>query len=421
MNLGTITYDEASKWNTSQYVIPETGIYHIIVAVVGHCVADAGVTVDECDMTARLMKNNATILLSTYNHWFDDSLNGFVSYLDTGYISLVAGDVINMYVDIWLQATNVSNPGMCGVNFGTHYPNTEFTLNWDKRGLLQPIGETLEVSKWMPDMTQIDFVKGLKEAFNLRFFVDKYNQKIYIEPADTFYSTTIVDLTPFINFTKPFKLENLSQNYAKKIWLQWKTDVNDEAIKQYLISNAIPFRKEINNSSAYNIPGEEFFENSVFSYAVEQKAFGYYVDPWSLISKFGNPNDDTLKRPLYRNPSGMPVLLDWIGPQAFSYGTWSYNGTSKSTTPRCTQIDMNDVFPLCFAKTIHWIDRGKLLTVEAKLPFNILSQFSRVLNTAADEGFRPTYQLLVDGQYLYGIINKITTNGNISEIELLIK
>jgi len=417
------TTDEANAWTTDEYVVPEDGIYRFIGRVTGYLITEAPtltVTGSSFDMT--LLKNGVTTLASDSQSWADTSLNAYQSNYDTGYLTLVKGDIITLSVQTSVQATNST-----GINLwfdqgtaATGASDTYITLDWSKYNQMLGINDTVVVAEWLPNVTQMTFIKGVKDAFNLRFFVDRAKQIIYIEPADTFFGATVVDLTPYQDYSKDPVIENISKNYSKKCILRWKQD-SDRAIDEYRTANDIPFTKEITNSSIYCNPGEEYFDNSCFGYAPTLKALGYYMEDWDLPSLWGAKVDETLERPLYRNPLSINPLLDWVGMTANISGSWSYSGAAQVNYPKVTQLDMTDLYSSYFIKSFHWIDKGKIVTIQCRLPQTILMQFMMVLNTAADEGHRPTYRFKIEDKYYYGIINSVTTNGELSECELLLK
>jgi hypothetical protein len=417
----TETTDEANAWATSQYVIPETGIYRFIGRVSGYLIAQGGLTIISSGFDMAL-KRGATTIASDSQSWADNSLNGYQSNYDTGYITCTKGEIFTLSVQTNAQ---VDNPSGSPLYFdqGTDASGlsaTNITLDWSKYNQMLGLNDTVIVKDWLPDIPQIDFLKGIKDAFNLRFFVDRSNQVVYIEPADTFYSDTVIDLTPYQSFENTSQIENVSENYASKIYLQWK-ETEDGAVKEYKTANDIPFRKEILNTSAYNKPGFENFENPVFGYAPTLKALGYYLPAWDLPSLWGSKIDDILDRPPYRNKINVSVLLDWVGLTANPEGSWDYVGAAQATYPKVTQLDMSDLYASYFIKSFHWIDKGKIITIECKLPQTMLMYFTQVMNTAASEGFRPTYKFMIEDKYYYGIINRVTTNGEISEMELILK
>lgn len=417
----TETADGAAAWTTSQYVIPETGIYMLVGRVTGYLVAQGGLTITDSFFDMAL-KRGATTIASDSQSWADASLNAYQSNFDTGYITCQAGEVFTLSVQTRVYSNNSTGVSLY-FDQGTAAigaSDTYITLDWGKYNQMPGLNDPVVVAEWMPDISQMAFLRGIKEAFNLRFFVDRNRQVVYIEPADTFFSSTVVDLTPYQSFEKDPVIENVSQNYTKQCIFRWK-QTDDEAVKEYRTAKDVPFTKEVNNSSAYNIPGYEYYDNSVFAYAPTLKALGYYLLDWDLPTLWGLRIDEVFERPPYRNPNLPSVLLDWVGLTANPAGSWDYVGAAQATYPKVTQLDMSALYDAYFMKSFHWIDKGKIVTIEARLPQTILTQFQTVVNTASSEGFRPTYRFKIEDKYYYGVINQVTTNGYMSEIEILIK
>ena len=423
LKMTTESDDQANAWTVNQYVVPEDGIYRFKGRITGYCVIqDAAVTITNSAIDVLIKINGVTRSTDSQN-WGDGSLDGYQSNFDLGYLTLAKGDIITIHVNTTAQGTNSNYADAKYFDHGTMLGGAAITyleLDWSIYNLMPGLNDTVYVSKWLPDIKQIDFLKGIKEAFNLVFFVDNYNRNIYIEPKDQFNSNTVMDLTPYMSYENDPRIDLISQNYYKKTILQWKDSSGDKAMEGFILSNPVPFTKEINIASSYAQPGKEDIYNSVFGCAPSLRALGYYLPDWDLPSLWGSQIDSILKRPLYRNYNLPNVLLDWKGLTANPSGTWLFDGVYRTTYPKVVQLNYNDLVNSYFIKTLHRIDGGKIATIETYLPMTLLSQFSRVVNVATDEGFRPIYMFTWEGNDYYGIINKVTTNGDKSEIELIL-
>ena len=112
-------------------------------------------------------------------------------------------------------------------------------------------------------------------------------------------------------------------------------------------------------------------------------------------------------------------IVNWKGMTAGL--TWYYETETKNTYPKIAGLSWSDIYATYWQKFYHYIDKGKLFTLKMKLKPGMLSQFFAVINTATSEGFRPTYQIEIDGIKNYFFLQKITSDGEVAECELILK
>jgi hypothetical protein len=352
-----------------------------------------------------------------------EHLDAITHPLDSWYVWLNKGDTVTFY--LWIQAvahnTDTSDQSF---RFGYVSAGTVCVLNWTDRNLLYGEGAPMIPQEWMPDVKQADFIKAIKEIFNLRFFVDRFKHKVYIEPVDTFFTDNVVDLTPYQIFDTEPKVEELSLEYTKKINLKWIEDDTDLAVKEYRLQNTEIYDKNITLNSEYVKVGITDMINSLIAYTPFMTPVGY-MNPayaWILPTIWGAKIDTTLKYPSVRNPSAWkPRLFKWEGMTANPGGTWTYGSTPYTTYPKVSQLNMEDVYLAYWQKTIHWIDKGKLIPIYIRIPQFLLNQLMTVVNDSATEGFRAKYKFTINGEVTYGILNNIETDGIKAKCEFLVR
>lgn len=91
----------------------------------------------------------------------------------------------------------------------------------------------VEMNRNLPDVSQIDFLKGLKQLFNLYFYTDVENRTVYIETRDQFYSSTAVDWTDKLDPKKEITTNYIGESYGKTIRYRYKEDNKDGFVAQY--------------------------------------------------------------------------------------------------------------------------------------------------------------------------------------------
>lgn len=85
----------------------------------------------------------------------------------------------------------------------------------------------------LPDMAQLDFIKGLKEMFNLVFVADTNTRTIYFEPRDDFYNQSAEDWSALLDNSQPIKGELMGSGLAKQMIYKHKDDSRDGLVKAW--------------------------------------------------------------------------------------------------------------------------------------------------------------------------------------------
>jgi hypothetical protein len=418
--------DEASAWilGTNSYTINEDGTYNFKLYIKTNWSATnkSQLTINSQNITILLYKTDGiTPTLLGQKAWSDytgaDILTLGEFTFENVFAHFEVGEYAYFQVDAQMNLTETSGSNQTVTLFLT--TDSQLTLVWDQRCLYMGIGKTVDVASMLPDVTCIDFVKAIKQAYNLKFMPDLMNQVVYIENGDDTYTDNEreilnVDLSEV-------KTENIANNYKSVLNLRLKKDTGDNAIEIYLKTHSEPYVKQITLSSEYAEKGIEDYENNLFGYTVAD--YCYFLTPAvaSVLRIFGK--EDTVTEydytPAYRTTGFVPRLLRWVG--LTSGSTWYLDGGSRSTWPKATTIDMAALYSTNFQKTFHLIDRGKLLTIEGKSDISLVQQFITVVNDINSEGFRAMYKIAVNGEYLYGYLNKIEFNGVKMRLELIIK
>lgn len=243
--------------------------------------------------------------------------------------------------------------------------------------------------------------------------------------AMTLFTEKIVDLTEYVDF-ESIETELISKNYSNKIIFKFKDDTSDQAYVEYLKTASSPGQKEVTLSSVYTKKGEEtreqYFSSIISagaSYTIEGGTLpriwrNYPLAPPTVFDRMVNFN---------------PRIVHWEG--LTSTFTWYlYNESlqaleTKTSYPKITGLDFNDatnpVYADYWLKFMHYIDKGKLFTVRMKVKAGFLTQFLTVIKTVYDEAFRPTYQIEISGVKHNFFLQRITSDGNMAELELILR
>jgi hypothetical protein len=402
--------DEGDNYSADKYTVPETGSYRFELSVKGKegTVYLSGITVTSTYLRISIMRNGAVIARAESTA-ITDTLS-----VDTSLIHCTAGDIITSEIFEVISGDSTHDADQTlyiGVDDGVFKNIGGNTTRY------AGIGQTRIISELLPDMTQVDFLAAIRDVFNLRFWTDKRRQKVYIEPWDKFLSSTVIDITDLIDF-QSFDTEFISSAYNKNIVFRWKDDEIDAAYKEYLKYNTNgPGKKELQLKS-------EFAKRDI----------GYIDHPFSSLimgymQSLGNYNVQFPRifneLPIYpfimfdRKTGFNTRLVEWKGLTAGL--SWNYNGTIKTSYPKIQPLDWNYIYSAYWMKFMHYIDKGKLLTVKMKVKPGILGQFFTVIDTAENEGFRPTYKIRIKGVDNYFFMQKITSDGLKAECEFILK
>lgn len=433
--IGAETEDEGGDFNlgTNQYTAPEDGTYRFQAGIDVLSTMNDSIqwTVLDEEISWVIRKNGSDILASFTDAGITIFDSPALFTLDTGYIHLTAGDTIEIFIELYVEATNIDPGTVIGHLRVQASATLSFLKNvWDDRNLWPGIGKTLAPEIYLPDIDTVAFLKGLKEGYNLRFFMDRNNRTIYIETSDDFYGDTEVDWTDKIDYSEEPSFEIIVFNYEKEQVFQWKPDSNDKAYSNYVAENGIPFKKILTLDSQYAKPGSLTRENSQFSPTIvgNMNQIGHFDGKIPRI--FGSEDfvSETKPYPPYRPKKWLPRLFEWKGMVALTTGSFNWHsdiedvsGTLYTTFPSVETPDMSDLFDAHWLEDFRRIDRNKLVTpVLIIKPYEFIP-FTTVVGTAANEGFRAKYKLNINGQDMFYIISRITMDGDRVKCEFMQK
>lgn len=118
----------------------------------------------------------------------------------------------------------------------------------------------------LPDVLQLDFIQGLKEAFNLHFYADVNSRTVYFEPRDDFYNGTPIDWSSKLDNRKEIVTTFLGSTLSKIMRYKYKQDSNDKIVETWNKQNGKYFGAEdvdVNNVFAKDDIQE--VENTLFA------------------------------------------------------------------------------------------------------------------------------------------------------------
>ncbi len=424
VSLQSVVTDEKTAFFTSSnsYVVPEDGTYNfkLVVQTNWSATQKTQLVINTQAVIIKMYRTRDSVLTDLDYHaeysYGSDILTLGTFTFENKFHHFELGDVIHFTVQLEQNLTNNLGSTQTVTAFLT--TNTSLTLVWDDRCLYTGIGKTIVIADLLPDVTMLQFVQAVKEAYNLRFMPDMLRQVVHIDNMDDTYSQNVRTLEN-VDF-ESLETESISANYKSVLELKLKRDDADNAVVEYVKKHGEPYLKTINMSSVYCQKGIETYENSLFAFTVNGSC--PYMNPalTDLIRIFGsNAYMEYQYVPEYRSTGFVPRILRWSG--LTSGTTWYLDGTQKTQYPKAVTIDMTSLFTTNFQKTFHLIDRGKLIRAEMKASARMMQEFVTVVNDIDEEGFRAMYELEYGLQKLYAYLNKIEFNGDRAIMELIIK
>jgi hypothetical protein len=186
------------------------------------------------------------------------------------------GDTIQMHTKIRYKTKNSHASGdnfefdfYLGNEYGSASNKSFYSIEFEPE--IVEYGQQYDISKVIdPELKQIDFVKGIAHAFNLKISTDEEIKSINIEPFDEFYQPLgdAIDWTHKLDRSKEAKDKWLKTDIKRDLIFKYKTDGADAMVQH----RAVTYFNEIQDeypyyevlSSAFEM-GESVFENPFFA------------------------------------------------------------------------------------------------------------------------------------------------------------
>ena len=180
------------------------------------------------------------------------------------------GDRIRITLGIRLNAPDANQNFITYVfyraNSGSH-----LDVNFNAEYLAY--GQTYDLSNLMnKEYKQVDFIKGITHAFNLKMTTNESTKIINIEPADSFYQTygygNAVDWTYKLDRSRETQDKFLKSDIKRNVVFKYKTDSNDKKVEHRGntffngILDEYPYQEQLPSNFE---KGDSVFENPFFA------------------------------------------------------------------------------------------------------------------------------------------------------------
>lgn len=423
IEFGTETTDEGGGWDNDTYTVPEDGTYKFktSVTLLNNAPSNPSFTITSESATISIIHKRgavetvlATISAAAYTG--TELLQNIEYELTTKYYHMIAGDEV--FVQLYINC-NVNNTGGSpeDLTIGVKSVDSTFENIWNNVNKYAGINKNMSLEEMLPDVTQLDFLAAIRDIYNLRFWMDKSNKTLHIEPWDQFLTDQIVDITNLIDHDNP-ATEMISPYFSKYIDLKWKNDDSDEAYTEYLKENTNgPGLKQIVLTSEFcksNIDSREHRFSSIIT-GKNSMIGEFLTDVPRIWNKVPNYVDLDYDRKVNFNTR----IVHWDGLTAGF--TWYFDASTKTSYPKISGLDWDDIYLAYWQKIFHKIDKGKLLPLRVRIKPAFLSQFVTKINNVQAENFRPKYKATINGIENYYRLQKITSDGELAELELFLE
>ena len=294
--------------------------------------------------------NNSTRSTNQYNTVITDFAD--LSSVNITDQWLNKGDKIRLTTGFKITDTNDNDQNFAINVYHRVKSNDNFNIKFSPKRV--EYGQTYDLKNVLdPSHKQIDFVKGIAHAFNLKMTTDSNKRTVFIEPFDTFYKdyADAIDWTYKLDRSKEVTDKWIKSDLKRDIIFKYKTDTSDKTVETRGdrwfkgIKDEYPYQETLPSTFE---KGEIIFENPFFAGTYNGKDqdttgntgnSGSYSDvPFSGCLWAENTYAETLGRPDKGN-NFMPRLLFWnkYSPDADSSGikfakvqTWSDAGSTNA-------------------------------------------------------------------------------------------
>ncbi len=241
--------------------------------------------------------------------------------------------------------------------------NAQYSISLNSEAV--EYGQTYDLDKVInKDYKQIDFIKGIAHAFNLKMTTDETTKTVNIEPFNTFYKdyADAIDWTYKLDRSKQIEDKWIKSDLKRDVVFKYKTDSKDKKVERRGeewfdgIKDEYPYQETLPKTFE---KGESKYENPFFAgtyNAKDQDTTGGQLDTAFSACLWEEITDPTY---LYRPDKGyefLPRLLYWnkyspANPSAFSQKqasiqTWAstidvvHAGSAVSPSPF-----LSDIYP----------------------------------------------------------------------------
>lgn len=253
------------------------------------------------------------------------------------------------------------------------------------------------------EVKQLDFIKGVKQLFNLHLYTDPAGKMVYIEPRDDFYSGPVLDWTDKVDWSKNIEMEELGGDLGGNFVLAYKegdpqVEALDAKTGTKYAQYAVPILNTVNKQDDY-IVSNEFFTPAII------RAGGYAAARSVALLQIGDPEETEDETPYQRDMSFEPKIVKYEGRVMLTGGErWYYPDGEDTKVPVVAfqdekvnlGFDGEDGLNRYYRENIELYNRGRRLTLHLYLTPRDVESFTVLTDDKRD--FRATILLRMYGE-----------------------
>ena len=281
----------------------------------------------------RVIENNVFVSKTIKSEQFllrPQDTTAKIMKIETDFIDVTPGEQIGVKAKIILA------PNEGGFNMTLKEQNTFFSNDISSQAFE---GDLIDFSENLPDINQLDFVKGIKDLFNLYFLYDADTRTVFIEPRDEFYKSRAIDWTDKFDKSKNEEITYLNGNLKKIITYRYQDDSNDGWVQQIESENDIIIASnEITNPNKF-VNGEQNAGTNLFAPTI-MRPFDYIG---LLVSKVPTLNKDAIIPPdiSEKTTNFKTRILYFDSVRTTETGeSWFFEGVERTDYPYFFSVDV---------------------------------------------------------------------------------
>ena len=143
------------------------------------------------------------------------------------------GDKIRLTAGLKITSTSDNSQNYEMTTFTRSSSSSTFDISLNSEAV--SYGQTYDLDKVISkDYKQIDFVKGIAHAFNLKMTTDETTKTVNIEPFDTFYKdyADAIDWTYKLDRSKQIEDKWIKSDLKRDVVFKYKTDSKDKKVER---------------------------------------------------------------------------------------------------------------------------------------------------------------------------------------------
>lgn len=262
------------------------------------------------------------------------------------------------------------------------------------------------------EVKQLDFIKGVKQLFNLHLYTDSIGKTVYVEPRDYFYSGPVVDWTDRVDYAKTIEMEELGGDLGSNFVLAYKegdsqVEARNTSTKSKYAQYSTPILNTVSKQEDYTV-SNEFFTPAIIGPG------GYPGAKQAVLLQVGDPNEMENEEPYVRDMTFEPKIVRYNGMATLpGLQRWYYPDKADTRVPVLAfqdetvnlGFDGENGLNRYYRENVELYNHGRRLTLYLHLtardiePFMILNEEKR--------DFRATILLRIQGEEIRGKLEEI--------------